>query len=128
MKPAMQAVACRARTNELRQRIGSRSTGSDGSVSPGRWIGVRSGVSRPATTQTAPSSASAIATLSASQPRKTAHGRPFQASSADRVSRIPCEKTCPLATFIADTSAANRADLSSELAGLLFRTLSSGNV
>ena len=46
MKPATQAVACSASTSELRQRIGSRSPGSEGSVSPGRWIGVRSGVSR----------------------------------------------------------------------------------
>ena len=66
--------SCRARTSELRQRIGSRSPGSDGSVSPGRWIGVRSGVSRPATNQVAVSSASAIATLSASQPRRTFQG------------------------------------------------------
>ena len=44
MKPAIQAVPCRARTSELRQRIGSRSPGSEGSVRPGRWIGVMSGV------------------------------------------------------------------------------------
>ena len=43
MNPATQAVAWRARTSELRQRIGSRSPGSEGSVRPGRWIGVVSG-------------------------------------------------------------------------------------
>ena len=56
---------------------------------PARWIGVMSGVSRPATTQTAPSRARAIARLSAAQPRRTAHGCPFQVSSASRVSSHP---------------------------------------
>ena len=36
MKPATQAVACRARTSELRQRIGNSSPGSCGPVRPGR--------------------------------------------------------------------------------------------
>ena len=99
MKPATQAVPCRASTSELRQRIGSRSPGSAGSVSPGRWIGVRSGVSRPETNQVAASSASAIATLSPSQPRRTCHGRSLQASKVSRVSRIPCENTCWLAAL-----------------------------
>ncbi len=94
MKPATQAVPCSASTSELRQRIGSRSLGSDGSVNPGRWIGVRSGVSRPATNQVATSKARAIATLSASQPRRTAQGWSLQASNVSRVSRIPCENTC----------------------------------
>ena len=94
MKPATQAVAWRARTSELRSRIGSRSPGSADSVIPGRWTGVRSGVSIPATNQTATSSDTAIATLSASHPRSTTQDRPFQASKVSRVSRIPCENTC----------------------------------
>src|SRR4051812_23297896 len=101
MKPAMQAVAWRARTSELRQRIGSRSAGSDEEVRPGRWIGVRSGVSSPATTQTAPSRARAIARLSASQARSTCHRCRLQASRVSRVSRIPCEKTFWLVALIA---------------------------
>ncbi len=82
---------------EDRQQV----AGSEGSVRPGRWIGVRSGVSSPATTQTAPSRASAIARLSAIQPRSTAQGRSLQDSRVSRVSRIPCENTCWLAALIA---------------------------
>ena len=100
MKPATQAVACSARTSELRQRIGSRSPGVGGSVRPGRWIGVMSGVSRPETNQTAASRVSAIATLSASQPPRTDQGRSFQSSKVSLVSRIPCENTCWLAALI----------------------------
>ena len=52
-----------------------------------------SGVSSPATTQTAAKSASAIARLSASQARNTTQWRSLQPWSAARVSSIPCEKT-----------------------------------
>ena len=79
---------------------------------PAMWIGVRSGVSIPATTQTAPSSVSAIATLSATHPRSTFQGSPFQASKVSRVSRIPCENTCSLAALIVNSSALEAANLS----------------
>src|SRR6476646_461178 len=70
-----------------------------------------SGNSKPATNQTAASSVSAIARLSASQPRSTAHGRPFQTARVSRVPRNPCENTCWLAPFIAQPSAAGAVGL-----------------
>src|SRR6476469_4364906 len=76
-----------------------------------------SGVSSPATTQTAASRASAIARLSASQARSTTQSRSRQSSSAKRVSRIPCERTCSLAVLIAAASAAGRDELSSGAEG-----------
>src|SRR5206468_3188540 len=84
---------------------------------PGRWIGVMSGVSSPATTQTAPSNASAIARLSAIQARRTTQLRSLQPSSAARVSSIPCEKTCELTVLIPAASAAESDQLSSGAEG-----------
>src|SRR5881394_1145972 len=71
-----------------------------------------SGVSRPATTHTAPSRVRAIARPRASQPRRTTQGRPFHISKVSRVSRIPCENTCSLAPFIAQSSAGRPGRLS----------------
>ena len=59
MNPAMQALAWKAKTAAFRSRIGSIAAGLEGSVMPGRWTGVRSGVSLPATNQTAKSKVAA---------------------------------------------------------------------
>ena len=62
MKPATQAVACNASTSALRPRIGRRSAGRPVRT-PGMWTGEMSGQTRPATTQVAASSVTAIARL-----------------------------------------------------------------
>ena len=70
-------------------------------MKPGRWIGVRSGVSRPETNQTAASRVKAMLRLSATQLPSTRPGCRLQTSRVSRVSCTPCENTCWFAALIA---------------------------
>src|SRR6476619_2136119 len=64
-----------------------------GTVRPGSWIGVPSGVKSPETIQVAPSRTRGIARARAAQPRSTGQGSRCQRSTVARVDRMPETKT-----------------------------------
>ena len=100
MNPATHANPCSASTSELRNSTKATSPGVGGRVSPGNPRGVESGVLTTPMSQVARSSATATATLPASQPRSTGQGARFQAASVLRVSRTPWTRTRSFARML----------------------------
>ena len=105
MKPATHAVACSARTSELRSRMCATSPGSTAPVIPGRESQVTSAGETEAITKTAASISEATASAPPSQARRTGHGSARQRSRATRVSRIPCARTSSLTLTLGPSAA-----------------------